>query len=207
MTSHRHTRTSPGSIGSNSIGLELEGLPGAGCSVLDRLVGARLPSVVLSGGWEPELNIGEFAREHLLVFYVYPGCGSDTEDTDNPDGIPQADAVQHRVFRDHDLDFEAHDCRVVGMSSQSKQAQRQAALAGRVSHTLLCDPELKLAAEFGLPTFRRFDADWYERITLVARRGRIVKGFYPVSSAARSAAQVIAWLTIHGDQHGHGEAG
>jgi peroxiredoxin len=198
---------SPGSAGSASISPTSGRQPGAACWVLDRVAGVWLPSVVLSGGWEHDLNIGEFAHEHLVVVYVYPGCPSDSEDADDLDGIPHADAVQRRVFRDHDPDFEAHDCRVLGISSQSQQAQRQAALASRISHTLLCDPELKLAAELGLPTFRHFDADWYERITLVARRGRIVKAFYPVSSAARSAAQVIAWLTIHGDLRGPGDAG
>jgi peroxiredoxin len=197
VTSHRSTQTSLSSTGSTSISPKSGRPPVAGGSVLDRLVGAWLPSVVLSGGWEPEMNIGEFVHEHLVVVYVYPGCGSDTEDTGDPDGIPQADAVQHRVFRDRGADFEAHESRVLGISSQSKQAQRQAARANRVSHTLLCDSELKLAAELGLPTFTRHDAYWYERITLVVRRGRIVKAFFPVVSAARSAAQVIAWLTVH----------
>jgi peroxiredoxin len=176
----------------------------AGFSLMDRLAGVRLPSVALGGGWETPLNLGEFAHEQPVAIYVYPGCSSrvgDREDT------AQADAVQHRAFRDHAPDFEGHGYRVLGISSQTKQAQRQTALANRISHTLLCDPDLKLAAELHLPTFTCHDGSWYQRLTLIVRRGRIVKAFFPVSSAARNAAQVIAWLTIHGDEHGLGEAG
>jgi peroxiredoxin len=99
---------------------------------------------VLSGGWESEPNIGAFAREHTVAVYVYPGCGIDAEDVDDAEGIPWADAAQHRAFRDYAPDFEARECCVLGISSQGKRAQGQAALANRVSHTLLCDPELRL---------------------------------------------------------------
>jgi peroxiredoxin len=192
----------------SSRGLRLSRVPAqpieVGCPLVERLAGARLPSVELSGGWETALNIGEFAHGYPVVIYLYPGCSGDPGDRED---TAQADAIQHRAFRDHQPGFEAREYRVLGISSQTKQAQRQTALANRISHMLLCDPELKLAAELRLPTFRRDDGSWYERLTLVIRGGHVVKAFFPVSSAARSAAQVVAWLTVHGDLHGFGEAG
>ena len=65
-------------------------------------------------------------------------------------------------------------------------------------HTLLCDPELELARELGLPTFTRGASRGYERLVLVAGRGRIEKVFFPVANASRSAAQVLAWMTLQG---------
>jgi peroxiredoxin len=91
----------------------------------------------LGGGWETPLNLGEFASEHPVAIYLYPGCSSEVGDRED---TAQEDAVQHRAFRDHVPDFEAHGYRVLGISSQTKQAQRQTSLANRISHTLLCDP-------------------------------------------------------------------
>jgi peroxiredoxin len=202
--SHRYTPPSADSINLPRLRTIAGSSVEADGSLVDRLAGARLPSIELGGGWESPLNIGEFAREHPVVIYLYPGCSSDVGDRED---TPQADATQHRAFRDHAPDFEAHQYRVLGISSQTKQAQRQTALANRVAHMLLCDPDLKLAAEFRLPTFPRNDGSWYQRVTLVVCGGHIVKTFFPVSNAARNAAQVIAWLTMHGDERGLGEAG
>jgi hypothetical protein len=67
-----------------------------------------------------------------------------------------------------------------------------------VPHRLLSDPGLELAELLGLPTFAVAGRAWYERLMLVACGARIEKAFFPVSSGARSAAQVIAWMTMHG---------
>jgi peroxiredoxin len=49
-----------------------------------------------------------------------------------------------------------------------------------------------------LPTFEADGTRWYERLTLVVGSGRVQKAFFPVASAARSAAQVLAWMQIQG---------
>jgi hypothetical protein len=59
---------------------------------------------------------------------------------------------------------------------------------------VLYDPELRLAAALELPTFEVEGARLYERLTLVARAGVIVKVFYPVFPPDRNADEVIAWL-------------
>jgi len=53
-------------------------------------------------------------------------------------------------------------------------------------------------ADCTVPTFTVDAVCCYRRLTLVATRGRIGKVFFPVSSPARSAAQVIAWMKIRG---------
>ncbi len=176
---------------------------GAARRVADRLVGLEIPSVILGCGWEHAVDLYELARQSPLVIYTYPGCSSSSED----DGeTVRLDVAQHRAFREHQRDLEAHNYSAVGVSSQSKESQRQAALAGRVSHRLLCDPELELARALGLPTFMSDGAGWYERLVLVASGGRVEKAFYPVSKPARSAAQVITWLALRGVPYGVGDA-
>jgi peroxiredoxin len=106
------------------------------------------------------------------------------------------DAIQHRAFRDRQPEIEAAGYRVIAISSQSEQAQRRVVAENRLTHRLLSDPKLTLARELKLPTFPLDGARWYRRLMLVTSEGHVQKAFFPVSSPARSADQVIAWMTI-----------
>lgn len=161
--------------------------------VADPLTGQEIPHVVLSGGWERPMDLRSIAHLSPIVLYFYPGCNSSTDDDEETTLI---DAALHRTFRDHQPDLEARNYRAIGISSQSNESQQRAALASRATQTLLCDPELELARALPLPTFTRYDARWYERLVMVSDGGRIEKVFFPVADASRSAAQVIAWLTM-----------
>lgn len=161
----------------------------------ERLVGVTLPSVVLGVNGEDSLNLRQLACGHPLVIYLYPG------NEGAPVGSEDAglmDAVQHRAFRDHQPDLEARGYRTVGVSSEGTKAQTRAMLEGRLTHRLLSDPRLQLAERLQLPTVTDGEVGRYRRLTLVVHNGYIVKVFFPVGSAARSAAQVIAWMTIQG---------
>jgi peroxiredoxin len=121
----------------------------------DRLVGRRVPSVVLESF--------QGRPEHLesvavgVVFYFYPGCVGPSEG--GVDAVP-SDGVQHRVFRDHEPDFEARGYCAIGISSQSSHLQGESALVYGVSHLLLSDPGLLVAGALGLPTFEADGAHW-----------------------------------------------
>jgi peroxiredoxin len=162
-------------------------------ALADRLVGRRVPSVVLESFQGRPVHLESAAVR--VVFYFYPGLAGWRED--GQDAV-LLDAVQHRVFHEHQPDFEARGYSTIGVSSQSRQLQGESALAHEVGHLLLSDPELLVAGALALPTFEADGACWYERLTLVARLGRIEKVFYPVASPARSAAQVIAWMQVLG---------
>jgi hypothetical protein len=76
--------------------------------------------------------------------------------------------------------------------ARDHSVEAQSATNDRISRLMLTDPELQFAQELELPTFTVDGASWYYRLTLVARGGTIDKAFFPISSAARSAAQVVA---------------
>lgn len=167
--------------------------------VVDRLVGLEIPPVVLEGGWERALDLRE-STWSAAVIYFYPGCGNSAEGEET-----SLDFAQHRAFRDHHPDLQARGCCAIGVSSQSQEAQWQVAHANAVTQKMLCDPQLELARELGLPTFTRCEARWYERLVMVVIGGRIEKVFFPVACASRSAAQVIAWMILHGGSGGGGD--
>jgi peroxiredoxin len=141
--------------------------------------------------------VGKELPAGTLVLYVYPRTGR--PGIDPPAGwdeIPGARGCtpQSCAFRDHNADFGALGARVAGLSSQTTEYQREAAERLGLPFPLLSDPELRLAAALGLPTFTVEGMRLYTRLTLVARAGTIVKVFYPVFPPDRNAEEVLAWL-------------
>jgi peroxiredoxin len=161
--------------------------------VIDKLTGQAIPPRLLLASSQGEpVELGHFATRSAVI-YMYPGSPSSP---DGGEGSPMFDAAQHRAFGFHEPDMSALNLSVLGVSSQSPEIQRESAEATRVRHRLLSDPNLLLAQTFELPTFDDRGARWYRRLTMVIRRGRIDKVFYPVASPARNPAQVVAWAKV-----------
>src|SRR4051794_28352444 len=160
----------------------------------DHLPGMRMPDLALPST-QGELRLDGPGR---LVLYVYPRTGVPGEPLlEGWDAIPGARGCtpQSCAFRDHEAELRELGARVVGMSAQTLEAQREFAAREHIPYPLIADPELRLAEALRLPTFGVEDMTLYRRITLVADDGAIAKVFYPVFPPDRNAADVVAWLS------------
>jgi peroxiredoxin len=146
-----------------------------------------LPALDLSGTGPP-LSLAEVDR---AILYFYPGAQWAPESGYDSRAL---DEVQHRAFADHWEDLLALRCNAFGISTQSADEQDVTAAALGIGHPLLCDSDLRLARELGLPRFVVDGANWYSRLTLIVNEGVIAHVIYPVTSAIRSPAQAIAWM-------------
>jgi peroxiredoxin len=164
-------------------------------NVADRLAGVAIPPVVLESFQEEPIDLRELAQQRPLVLYLYPGSNHSPADGEQ---TPLIDYAQHCAFHDHRAALAARSYQAVGVSSQSVKAQLRSVLAGQLAPRLFSDPGLHLARELELPTFEVDEARWYQRLTLIAKDGRLEKAFFPVASAGRSAAQVITWMQVQG---------
>ena len=154
----------------------------------DHLVGMELPDLVLDSSQGP-VNVRDFT-----VIYVYPRSGR----PDRPllpgwDETPGARGCtpQSCAFRDR---YPELGVPVAGLSAQTLDDQLEFAERNRMPFPVIADPERKLGAALGLPTFDIAELTLYKRITLVAEDARIVKVFYPVFPPDANAAEVLAWL-------------
>lgn len=162
----------------------------------DHLTGLELPPLRLEST-HGELDLAAEAS-HLLVLYVYPRTGrpgiEPPKDWDETPGA-RGCTPQSCGYRDHGDALLELGARVVGLSAQSIDDQREAAQRLRLRHAVAADPELRLARALDLPTFHFAGLRLYKRLSLVAEGGRIVKIFYPVFPPDENAAEVVAWLT------------
>ena len=163
----------------------------------DHLPGAELPSLSLpvAGGGQFDFRGSEAAG--TLVAFVYPGTG--TPGRELPPGwddIPGARGCtpQTCAFRDRHAELAGLGATVVGISAMDPGEQADFAEREEIPYPLLNDGPLALRDQLGLPTFDVLGTTLYKRLTLIARRGRIEKVFYPVFPPDRNAADVEAWL-------------
>ena len=120
----------------------------------DHLTGLVVPSVALPST-DGKLDLAELAEE-LLVLYVYPRTGRPgIEPPPAWDATPGARGCtpQSCGYRDHGAELRQLGARVVGVSAQSLDDQREAVQRLRLPHPVAADPELRLAEELRLPTF------------------------------------------------------
>jgi len=154
----------------------------------DHLLGLELPDLALDSSLGP-VNVRDFT-----VVYVYPRSGRpDAPLLPGWDETPGARGCtpQSCAFRDFHSDFHVP---VAGLSAQSLDDQIEFAQRNRMPFPVVSDPERKLGAALGLPTFTIAGLTLYKRITLVAQDGRIVKVFYPVFPPDANAGDVLAYL-------------
>jgi peroxiredoxin len=165
----------------------------------DHLPGMRVPPVELpatSGG-----TVRLDALPGRTVVYCYPRTAS-PDDPPPPgwDAIPGARGCTPETcaFRDNHGGFLDLGVRVLGVSTQTTEEQRE--MAGRlgVPFDVLSDADLRLARALDLPTFEVAGLTLIKRLTLVLDDGVVTHAFYPVFPPDRHAAEVLDWLSRAG---------
>ena len=154
----------------------------------DHLVGMELPALGL------ESSQGSVTVRDFDVIYVYPRSGRP--------GVPllpgwdekpgaRGCTPQSCGFRDL---YPELGVPVAGLSAQTLDDQLEFADRNRMPFPIIADPERRLGAALGLPTFEIAGFTLYKRLTLVAENARIVKVFYPVFPPDRNAGDVLEYL-------------
>ena len=154
----------------------------------DHLVGLELPDLTLASS-RGDVNVRDFA-----VLYVYPRSGKPgVPALPGWDETPGARGCtpQSCAFRDR---FPEFGVPVAGLSAQPLDDQREFAERNGMPFPVISDPELRLGAALGLPTFEIAGLTLYKRITLVSENARIVEVFYPVFPPDENADNVLRWL-------------
>ena len=165
----------------------------------DHLVGTMLPQLTLESSEGP-VSLRELSLDRL-VLYVYPRTGR--PDRPMPEGwdeIPGARGCtpQSLGFRDAHAHLQELGAKVAGLSAQPLDDQLEFAERNAIPYPVIADPELRLGAALGLPTFEAGGLRLYKRLALVVESCAIAKAFYPVFPPDENAAEVVAWLESRG---------
>lgn len=165
--------------------------------------GLALPGVGLVSSDGAVVKLAEVPG--LAVLFVYPWTGR--PGLPNPprwDDIPGAhgSTPEAEGFRDLYAKFAAAGAKVYGLSGQDTDHQHELARRLDLPFPLLSDAGFEFANALGLPRFETGGLQYLERLTIVARAGRIAKVFYPVHPPDVHAAEVLTWLRSEGRRLG-----
>jgi DNA-binding HxlR family transcriptional regulator/peroxiredoxin len=151
----------------------------------------------LAGSVVPPLANDPLTTARFTVLYAYPGTGLVGID-DVPGGA--GCTLEACTYRDRLPKFEALGARVVGISTQRPDEQRQFARQNRIQFPLVSDVDLRLTTALRLPTFRLHGATRLKRLTLVVDDQRVIQGtLFPirdVTGAVEDALTLVKSLHI-----------
>jgi peroxiredoxin len=161
------------------------------------LPGMTVPSVVLPATTGADVDLSVASRGRTVVALCYPKTGRPgVPPPPGWDDIPGARGCTPEAcsFRDLRPEFDTIGADLYGVSTQSREYQREAALRLHLTYPLLSDQGLQLARALDLPTMEVGGEILLRRHTLVLRDGVIERVFYPVFPPDRHATEVLAHL-------------
>jgi peroxiredoxin len=164
-------------------------------------VGLVLPSVHLAATTGESIDLARLGPVRTVV-YAYPLTGRPNEPLPPDwDHIPGARGCTAEAcdFREHHAELHALGARVLGLSTQPTDYQRELVARLHLPFPLLSDADLVFTRALRLPTFEVEGRILLKRLTLMLRAGRIEHVFYPVFPPNRHAEEVLAWLQARAD--------
>lgn len=163
------------------------------------LPGIRLPSLALPATDGTAVDLA--AVPGRAVVFAFPRTGRPGQPPLVPDWdlIPGARGCTPHTcaFRDLAADFAALGCRVLGLSTQDPDYQREMAERLHLPFPVLSDSRLALTEALRLPTLTVAGQVLLVRLAWVQDDGAVAHVFYPVFPPDRNAAEVLAWVAAH----------
>jgi peroxiredoxin len=161
----------------------------------DHLLNAAVPPIALPATTGEVIRLDEL--DGRTVLFCYPRTGRPDEEL--PPGwnaIPGARGCTPEAcgFRDAHAQFAELGARVLALSTQTSEYQREMAERLHLPFPVLSDDRLELTRALALPTFETGGMTLLKRLTLVIEAGRVRHVFYPVFPPDSHAREVLDWL-------------
>jgi peroxiredoxin len=160
----------------------------------DHLLGAAVPPIALRATTGESIRLDGPGRS---VMFCYPRTGRpDQELPPGWDAIAGARGCTPETcgFRDAQEQFAELGVRVLALSTQDTDYQREMADRLQLRFPVLSDARLELTRALDLPTFETNGWTLLKRLTLAIADGTIEHVFYPVFPPDTHAGEVLAWL-------------
>lgn len=166
----------------------------------DHLLGMDIPSIELQSTSGTKVDPSTEKSKYTVIF-VYPTTGSAKnktliENEEEWNSIPGACGCTSQIcgYRDSIEEFTALDATVYGLSNNTPDYQSEAKERLELDFDLLSDHEMKFASALRLPTFVFHNMKPIKRVTIISKRKKIVKAFYPIFPPNTDASHVLSWL-------------
>jgi hypothetical protein len=161
----------------------------------DHLKGMKLPQVLLKATNGETINLGNI--QGRLVIYCYPMTGQ--PNVALPDGWDQIAGArgctpQSCSFRDHYQDLKNLGAKVIGLSVQTSEYQKEMADRLHLPFPVVSDVDYQFQKALNMPTFVAGGMTLLKRVTLITNHSVIEGVHYPIFPSDSDAAWVMDYL-------------
>ena len=163
----------------------------------DHLLGKIMPMVSLSSTKGNSVDTCALDT-NFVVLYFFPMMGGFFGQSlpAGWDNIPGARGCtpQNISINDHNDDLLGYGAVPIGISTQPIEELSKLSELRAFSQTLLSDEDLKFHKLLNIPTFQVENKVMYKRLTLILRKSKVIKVFYPVFPADKHIFEILEWL-------------
>jgi peroxiredoxin len=154
--------------------------------------GMELPALVLPATDGRQVDLAALAGKTLLIVYPWTGRPGHSNPPDW-DAIPGAHGSTPELegFRNRAAEFAELGLRLIGLSRQTTEYQRELLARLGLLFPILSDADGRFTAALRLPSFSTGGEIYLRRLTLLIAEGRIDRVFYPVRDPAGHAAELL----------------
>ena len=161
----------------------------------DHLLGMKIPSIILSST-KGQVNLSKINAQHI-VLYFFPMMSVPEKSLPSKwNNIPGARGCtpQNITFNEHKDDLLKYDAISFGISTQPIDELTKLSSLRKFSQSLLSDSSLKFQENLNIPTFQVENKTMYKRLTLILKKSKVIKVFYPVFPPDKHIFEILEWL-------------
>lgn len=162
----------------------------------DHLLGMNMPNIILPS---TKGNLFDICKRdtHFTVLNFFPTMM--ILEKNLPLGwndIPGARGCtpQNIAISQHKDDLLKYGATAIGISTQTINELSKISLIRKFSQVILSDNSLKFQQKLNIPTFQVENKTMYKRLTLILKKSKIVKVFYPVFPPDKHIFEILEWL-------------
>ena len=162
----------------------------------DHLLGMIMPSIILPSTKGDSLDVCTI-DSNFVILYFFPMMA--ISETDLPSGwnkIPGARGCtpQNVTINEQIDNLQKYDAIPIGVSSQPIDELSKISTIREISQILLSDRDLELQEKLNVPTFQVDNKTMYKRLTLILKKSKIIKIFYPIFPPDKHIFEILIWL-------------
>ena len=169
----------------------------------DHLLGKMIPDMTFSTTRGNSWNICDLEYD-FVILYFFPMMGIPGKRLIAVwNSIPgtRGCTPKNITLSEHKNDLLKFHSMLIGVSTQPVDELSMLSKLRGLSQVILSDDTLKFKEKLGVPTVHVENKTMYKRLTLILKKSRIVKVFYPVFPPDKHIFEILEWLEDNHTKH------
>jgi peroxiredoxin len=162
----------------------------------NHLLGLQIPDIVLPSTKNSTLDLSKIESCYQILYFFPMMATERYVPSPQWNEIPGARGCtpQNISIGKHSNDFQKYGAMVIGISTQPINELVELSSIRKFSQSIVSDSNLQFQEKLNIPTFQFENKIMYKRLTLIVKKSKIVKVFYPIFPPDKHVFEILEWL-------------